>query len=208
MICSVSVLQWTLLLNLTPFLLAISKPGRALKMTSTSTTKFNSLPVLISSSSNGRELQPIVRDIIRLPVWPVYGGVFAQIFDWLGFPKLSSSVLSNIGGRVVPMQLGSDSLSPFLLLVHHTHSFTPFDPMRPVTNLLLPEGFPAHPHSGFGTLTITLKGGLRHRDSEGIQMKYGDGDAQWMSAGRGVIHEEMWDVPSDRYIDNISTYEF
>ncbi len=81
-----------------------------------------------------------------------------------------------IGGRVIPMSFMSSadgintrqSLSPFLLLVHHQHSFMPLDPTRTITNLFLPEGFPAHPHSGFSTVTITLDGGLKHRDSEGI----------------------------------------
>jgi redox-sensitive bicupin YhaK (pirin superfamily) len=63
-----------------------------------------------------------------------------------------------------------------------------------MTTFFLPEGFPAHPHSGFDTVTYCIDGGLRHRDSEGIKMAYGDGDVQWMRAGRGVIHEEMWDL--------------
>ena len=131
---------------------------------------------------------------VKLPVWPVAAGVVAQVFDWLGQPKLSEAVVANIGGRVVPITLSELNVSPFLLLAHHSHSFTPFDPFRAATRLFLPEGFPAHPHSGFDTVTITMTGGLRHRDSEGIQMSYGDGDVQWMRAGRGVIHEEMWDV--------------
>lgn len=92
------------------------------------------------------------------------------------------------------MDLASPETSPFLLLVHHTHSFMPLDPLRLATSLFLPEGFPAHPHSGFDTVTYCIEGGLRHRDSEGLKMTYGDGDTQWMRAGRGVIHEEMWDT--------------
>jgi redox-sensitive bicupin YhaK (pirin superfamily) len=90
--------------------------------------------------------------------------------------------------------MGASSTSPFLLLAHHQHSFTPFDPVRAITSLLLPEGFPAHPHSGFSTLTVTLEGGLVNRDSEGLKMRYNNGDTQWMCAGRGTIHEEMWDT--------------
>lgn len=164
------------------------------------------LPVALSSkrpSGNIMRENVVFESTLKLPIWPVYGGVIAQIFDWLGMPKLAKGLLKSVGGRVVPMQLagsitGADP-SPFLLLVHHSHSFIPLDPIRPITNLILPEGFPAHPHSGFGTLTFTLTGGLRHRDSEGVQMQYGDGDAQWMRAGRGVIHEEMWDVREDRF---------
>lgn len=81
------------------------------------------------------------------------------------------------------MSLSESPLSPFLLLAHHCHSFTPLDPFRAITNLILPEGFPAHPHSGFDTVTYCLEGGLRHRDSEGLGMAYGDGEVQWMRAG-------------------------
>ena len=139
---------------------------------------------------------------IKLPVWPVYGGVIAQLFDILQLKHLSDKVMDTIGGRVVPMTLNSNSLSPFLLLAHHCHSFTPNDPMRLITNLLLPEGFPAHPHSGFSTVTYCIDGGLNHRDSEGIKMSYGDGDVQWMRAGKGVIHEEMWKTSESRFQKN------
>lgn len=98
------------------------------------------------------------------------------------------------GGRVIPMSfISADSistsqpLSPFLLLVHHQHSFMPFDPTRTITNLFLPEGFPAHPHSGFSTVTITIDGGLKHRDSEGIIMDYGDGDTQCMTLTHSLM---------------------
>lgn len=52
-------------------------------------------------------------------------------------------------------------------------------------------GFPSHPHRGFETLTYILHGGLTHEDSMGNQGEVRVGDAQWMSAGRGVIHSEM-----------------
>lgn len=91
-------------------------------------------------------------------------------------------------------------MSPFLLFAHHTHSFTPFDPFRALTRLLLmAEGFPAHGHAGFDTITYCIDGGFRHRDSEGCKMTYGDGEVQWMRAGRGILHEEMWDVNPNEY---------
>ena len=157
------------------------------------------LPVRFSSKPTASISDVLIQPHLKLPVWPVYGGVLAQLFDWMGIPRAADNILSKIGGRVVPMSLNELGLSPFLLLVHHSHSFLPFDPIRPITNLVLPEGFPAHSHSGFGTLTITLEGGLKHRDSEGVKMTYGNGDAQWMRAGKGVIHEEMWDIPKDKF---------
>lgn len=137
---------------------------------------------------------------IKIPVWPVWGGVAAQVLEWAGQRKLAANVLNTVGGRVVPATSLGD-ISPFLLLAHHTHSFTPFDPTRQIVNMIQPEGFPAHPHAGFHTVTITLEGsgGLRHRDSSGEQSSYGNGDTQFMRAGAGIIHEEMWDVNDNKH---------
>jgi quercetin 2,3-dioxygenase len=52
-------------------------------------------------------------------------------------------------------------------------------------------GFPPHPHRGMQTLTYMKNGGIRHEDSEGNRGEIRGGGAQWMSAGRGVIHSEM-----------------
>lgn len=52
-------------------------------------------------------------------------------------------------------------------------------------------GFPPHPHRGFETITYLLAGGLNHRDSQGHEGGVSRGGAQWMRAGRGVIHSEM-----------------
>ena len=52
-------------------------------------------------------------------------------------------------------------------------------------------GFPMHPHRGMETVTYLLKGSVRHGDSLGNGGIIGPGDLQWMSAGSGIIHEEM-----------------
>ena len=52
-------------------------------------------------------------------------------------------------------------------------------------------GFPMHPHRGIETVTYLLEGSVRHRDSLGNGGVIGPGDLQWMSAGSGIIHEEM-----------------
>ncbi|MBP0047852.1 pirin family protein [Marinobacterium sp. AK62] len=52
-------------------------------------------------------------------------------------------------------------------------------------------GFPAHPHRGFETVTYMLDGQMRHRDHLGNEAVLGSGGVQWMTAGSGVIHEEM-----------------
>lgn len=78
--------------------------------------------------------------------------------------------------------LGRD-LSPFLLLDYAPpHTFAPGNEKR---------GVGAHPHKGFETVTVVYQGELEHRDSSGGGGKIGPGDVQWMTAGKGIIHEEF-----------------
>ncbi|WP_447975084.1 pirin family protein [Nitrospira sp. Kam-Ns4a] len=74
-----------------------------------------------------------------------------------------------------------DHLDPFLLLDHFESS----DPRD------YRAGFPLHPHRGIETVTYVLKGEVRHRDTLGHSGRIGAGDVQWMTAGRGIMHEEM-----------------
>jgi len=74
-------------------------------------------------------------------------------------------------------------ISPFLLLDYAgPHEFTPST---------VPRGVGKHPHRGFETVTIVYQGELEHQDTAGNAGRIGPGDVQWMTAGRGVLHEEM-----------------
>ncbi|WP_215224827.1 pirin family protein [Echinicola shivajiensis] len=53
-------------------------------------------------------------------------------------------------------------------------------------------GFPAHPHKGFETVTLVERGLADHSDSLGAAGRFGEGDVQWMTAGKGVMHSEMF----------------
>jgi quercetin 2,3-dioxygenase len=74
-----------------------------------------------------------------------------------------------------------DYLDPFLLLDH-------FGSNNPADYL---AGFPMHPHRGIETVTYMLAGRVKHKDSLGNQGTLGGGDVQWMTAGGGIMHEEM-----------------
>ncbi|KAL7536404.1 hypothetical protein ACHAXR_007142 [Thalassiosira sp. AJA248-18] len=136
----------------------------------------------------------------RLPVWPVWQGVFLFFASRIFGEEVAASWEDAIGGRVCPNFFTPISTDPFVLLVHHRHAFMNWDPVRYIQRTFFPEGFPSHPHRGFVTVTYILKGGFFHRDSVGIKQSYGaeerhDGKhVQWLTAGAGIQHEEMWDL--------------
>lgn len=84
----------------------------------------------------------------RLPVWPVWNGVFIFIVSKLFGEETAAKLEDAIGGRVCPNFFQSEQTSPFIMLVHHRHSFAPWDPLRFLQRTFFPEGFPAHPHRG------------------------------------------------------------
>jgi redox-sensitive bicupin YhaK (pirin superfamily) len=81
---------------------------------------------------------------------------------------------------IAPRQ--SNEYDPFLLFDHFAFNDPVEGPIR---------GFPMHPHRGIETVTYMLEGSVNHRDSLGNSGMIGAGDVQWMTSGRGILHEEM-----------------
>jgi redox-sensitive bicupin YhaK (pirin superfamily) len=100
--------------------------------------------------------------------------------------RLHPAVRDDIGDLVTQRPLPNhliDQVDPFLFLNHHGPQ------TYPPHNRGLPFG--PHPHRGFETVTFILEGELAHRDSAGHESVINAGGVQWMTAGRGVVHEEV-----------------
>ena len=105
------------------------------------------------------------------------------------------------------------TLDPFLFCAHHDDAYpasnSALGPAAPLQDRQIGSdfsrqdgwsmyhgdtvpGFPGHPHRGFETVTLVRKGLIDHADSLGAAARFGEGDVQWLTAGKGIQHSEMF----------------
>lgn len=115
-----------------------------------------------------------------------------EIFE-LGFPWQTQDPFLFCVYHLDHYPKGKEDMSPDASLTGRNlgNDFTVKDGWRMYHGQTIP-GFPAHPHRGFETITIVNKGFCDHSDSLGAAGRFGQGDVQWMTAGKGVQHSEMF----------------
>ncbi|KAL7544880.1 hypothetical protein ACHAWF_008238 [Thalassiosira exigua] len=176
----------------------------------TSTSSHDLPRSLAPSESSIRKVIKVER-FERIPTWPARNGLRFRAVTRFN-PDLAARLEHRYGGASCPNLWLSvaKQTSPFLMMCHHNHSFDSNDPARVLERRFAPEGFPSHAHRGLTTLTICIRGGMVHRDSLGNKQvfgadedekngrfasnkPYGGKHTQWLTFGKGIVHELMWD---------------
>jgi hypothetical protein len=115
-----------------------------------------------------------------------------EIFD-LGFPWQTQDPFLFCVHHDDAYPAGNEQMGPAVSLAGRDlgQDFAGKDGWRMYHGERVP-GFPGHPHRGFETVTIVRRGLIDHADSLGAAARFGRGDVQWLTAGRGIVHSEMF----------------
>lgn len=111
----------------------------------------------------------------------------------LGFPWVTVDPFLFCVHHLDAYPAGNDRFGPAVSLAGRDlgQDFEIRDGFRMYHGHVVP-GFPQHPHRGFETVTIVRRGLCDHSDSLGAAARFGNGDVQWITAGRGIVHSEMF----------------
>ena len=145
------------------------------------------------------------------------------------FSSTNNSDMENLVRNIKPLGFQWETRDPFLFCVHHEDYYPKGNKnMGPDPELLKGRdigqdfmikdgwrmyhgsevpGFPSHPHRGFETVTVVRKGFVDHSDSLGAAGRYGNGDVQWMTAGKGIQHAEMFPLIHEDEVNTLELFQ-
>ncbi len=111
----------------------------------------------------------------------------------LGLPWLTADPFLFCMHHIDAYPAGNESMGPAASLAGRDlgQDFAGRDGWNMYHGAVVP-GFPQHPHRGFETVTIVRRGYIDHADSLGATARFGSGDTQWLTAGGGIVHSEMF----------------
>jgi len=126
----------------------------------------------------------------------------------LGFPWQTSDPFLVCVHHVDAYPAGNERLGPAASLAGRNlgQDFAGKDGWRMYHGSVVP-GFPQHPHRGFETVTLLRRGFVDHSDSLGATARFGPGDAQWLTAGEGIVHAEMFPLLDPRAPNPVELFQ-
>ena len=171
------------------------------------------------------------RDLLKV----IFGGIISTLSGLFGMTTIGTTLgsvkikkNSIISMTSLPETGPWPTVDPFLFCVHHNDKYPKskgdLSPDAPLSGRNLGNdfsnkngwsmyhgervpGFPRHPHRGFETLTIVSNGYIDHADSLGASARYGEGDAQWLTAGDGINHSEMFPLLNNKTKNKLDFFQ-
>ncbi|MDG1847463.1 MAG: pirin family protein [Candidatus Marinimicrobia bacterium] len=179
-------------------------------------------------SMNSNYSRRTLLKIITGGVFSIVSLLFSKNRNLRKLKKMGKDNHSILSIKELPETGPWPTVDPFLFCVHHNDNYPAAkDDLSPNVSLSgrylgndfsnkdgwsmyhgqKVPGFPRHPHRGFETLTVVSKGFIDHADSLGASARYGDGDAQWLTAGDGINHSEMFPLFSQNRNNKLDFFQ-